>query len=481
MYDNWTYPPIGQVLEPLMGAHSNDTGLLLLENNLDAFAIRAATIRAARSRIDLQYYIWKNDLTGNLLGYELLKAADRGVHIRLLLDDLDAKNKENMLAILNQHQNIEIRLFNPTYNRTSRILKAVEWVFRVLTLNRRMHNKAWITDDQLAIVGGRNIGDEYFDASPNTNFVDLDVLLMGEAVKHAVDIFNAFWSSEAVVPLEKLAKAKRKDALINLRNNINHIDQKILQDVNVYFERLHYAPSVAELLTGERKIYWARHAHIYSDPPEKVYDHNQAHWLIHTIYPIWTNAQRSLRIISPYFVPGATGSNLFKMLCKRSVDVSILTNSLAATDVMVVHAGYAPYRYELLKSGVALYELIPHNKVHKKRLGASGASLHTKAFMVDNHISFIGSFNVDPRSIRLNTEMGILFEQPELTEKLLALYQSKTGGDSSYQVMLAKDDTLCWRDDSVTPTRVWKKEPETRFLKRALTKIMSYLPIESQL
>lgn len=463
----------------LVSEHAGETGCVLFDDNLDAFVIRAISATEAGQTLDLQYYIWNHDLTGKLLGYELLKAADRGVSVRLLIDDMNSHDKDALLSTLEQHDNIEIRLFNPSYARNNWFRRSFELIFRGLSLNRRMHNKAWIVDNSIAIVGGRNIGDEYFDAAPKTNFFDVDTLILGEAVSDVSAIFEQFWNSRFAIPLNKLIKNK-EGSLQALRQYIKNIDDHALQETNIYLERLRNSPSILTLLEKRRTVFWTNEVHVYSDPPEKATGAKQEQWLINQLYPVWRDTQLELKLILPYFVPGNDGVELMSGLKTKGVEIGILTNSLAATDVILVHSGYAPYRVPLLKEGVNLYELMPFSKIKKKLFGASGASLHTKLFIRDKQTCFIGSFNFDPRSVRLNTEMGILFNQTEMAQELLTLFEQKVKENTSYQLFMEKNQ-LCWKDGSEQPPAIWKHEPEVGIIKRIITKVASYLPIESQL
>lgn len=471
---------IDQALDPILAEHAGETGLVLLEDNLDAFAIRAITARNAERTLDVQYYIWNDDLTGHMLGMELLKAADRGVFVRILLDDLNAINKDSVLSGLAGHPQIEIRLFNPIHSRQNIITRSVEMVFRGLSLNRRMHNKAWIADSQLAIIGGRNIGNEYFDADPETNFFDVDILLAGKAVGETEAIFDQFWNSPAVIPFKQIMPWKKK-SLQKLRDRELEIDASEHDIRELYLAEIKASPSIRELFLGERKIIWTDKAHVYSDPPEKVFDEKEDEWLVNTVlHRAWSSASEEFYLISPYFVPGEAGVTQICDLRERNVNVQILTNSLAANDVMMVHGGYAPYRKPLLECGATLYELMPFNMGKRQGIGAKGASLHTKAFIIDNRLSFIGSFNHDPRSARLNTEMGILFESEAITDSLKDLYENHVTQQNSYTLFL-EEGKIRWRDEAEGNPKIWTREPETGLIKRAMTKIVSWLPIESQL
>ncbi|GAA5103901.1 phospholipase D family protein [Wohlfahrtiimonas larvae] len=492
MYMGKKRPPINrsvkthldEVVEPYLLAHPNGTGLYLLDDNLEAYADRILLVRGAERTLDLQYYIWHDDLTGNMLGRELLAAADRGVFIRILLDDMNTVRKDVVLSGLAQHPYVEIRLFNPVHSRRNFITRTVEMLFRGLSLNRRMHNKSMIADGQIAIIGGRNIGNEYFDADPETNFLDVDLLLVGKAVKEAEDIFESFWDSQASIPAKQV-KFGHKDALTVLRETsltMSDTESQLLKD---YQQSLSTHLSIDDVVGKQSRFVWSDRAHVLSDPPEKVFGQQEAQWLITDVLPkAWAKTEQSLYLISPYFVPGEEGTKTIIQLSQSGRDVMILTNSLAANDVPMVHAGYAPYREALLKSGVKLYELMPFNVNYKLskdwKIGASGASLHTKAFIIDNAKGFIGSFNLDPRSARLNTEMGVFFESPEIAMQLMQRYQKIITRDTSYEVVL-KDNKMIWLDDRRDETKEWDTDPETGWIKRAIVKIVSWLPIESQL
>ena len=469
--------PLDRVVAPLAEAHPGQSGLFLLPDNLDAFAVRAAVTRAAGRSLDLQYYIWHHDLTGNLLSHELLLAADRGVRVRLLLDDMNAHGKDSALAALDRHPNVEVRLFNPSRSREGTVGRAVEMVLRLVSMNRRMHNKAWIADGRVAVVGGRNVGNEYFDAAADTNFLDLDVVLLGPAVQQTERIFDAFWNSESVIPLEALAQSDDK-ALQQLRL---HGDSGLQSEkAQPYLKHLRQSRGVLALPNANRPMHWVSQAQVYSDPPQKGQGKGEQHWLPVTLGPIMAAAQRDLRLISPYFVPGEEGVRWLGGMRARGVEVGVLTNSLAANDVVAVHGGYAGYRKPLLEAGVELFELMPHGQSNSSLFGSSGASLHTKAFAVDGETGFIGSFNMDPRSVSLNTEMGVVFQDREVTAELLKSYVSKTAATNSYRVVL-EQGALRWQDGSVEPPKVWTHEPETSWWRRATARVIGWLPVESQL
>ena len=471
--------PIDRVVRPLTGAHPGQAGMAILADNLDAFAVRASTARAAGRSLDLQYYIWHPDFTGNLLYNELLRAADRGVRVRLLLDDMNVHGSHSVLAALDSHPGIEVRMFNPTRAREGTFVRGVELVLRFFSVNRRMHNKAWIADGQVAVVGGRNVGDEYFDAAADVNFMDTDVAVVGPPVRQAERIFDAYWNSPTAIPLAALVEAQPQ-ALERLRASIDAGLQS--ERAGPYAKRLQRAQGVRDLIEGRRRLHWTADAAIVSDPPEKAQGAKPGpDWMTPVLLERASRARRELKVISPYFVPGGAGVEWFDGLRGRGVEVGILTNSLAANDVLAVHGGYAGYRVPLLERGVSLFELKPHGAEGGRSLfGSSGASLHTKAFVADGAHGFIGSFNLDPRSMNLNTEMGLLFDCPDAAAELEALYRTKTSPRIAYRLDLA-GGRLRWHDDAAQPPRTWDREPEAGFWSRALARAIGWLPVESQL
>lgn len=477
--DEQALTTLDKALIPQTQRHPEQSGLVMLQDNLDAFAMRAISAREAGRSLDLQYYIWHDDLTGRLLGAELLAAADRGVRVRLLLDDITTHNRSSMLSALARHSNIDIRIFNPTRARNTGFKRGIELALRVFSANRRMHNKAWIADNQVAIVGGRNIGDEYFDAAAGINFFDMDLLVGGHAVGQASAIFDEYWNSDAVIPLTALVKAP-EHALDKLRTKVAEQAQTVA--ALPYIQELRDTPSVKALFQGKAAVYWTEHVRVVSDPVGKAKGEDRHNWLLGTLLAEWGRADTDLKIISPYFVPSQAGVSMFEQLSRRGVAVSVLTNSLAATDVLAVHGGYAPYRLPLLAQGVKLFELKPFaERPRKNILGSSGASLHTKAFVVDHQLGFIGSFNFDPRSAIWNTEMGVIFTEPTIVHELEQEFARLTSPEASYAVS-ASDGELQWQEmNNQGERQTWTKEPESRWWQRWSATVIGWLPIESQL
>ena len=469
---------LDRLVAPMVRDHPEQSGLLLLADNLDAFAIRALAARRAGRSLDLQYYYWKDDLTGRLLARELLRAADRGVRVRLLLDDINAQGYDRSYLALDAHPNVVVRLFNPSHNRAGALHRGLEMALRAFKITRRMHNKAWIADGRLAVVGGRNIGDAYFDAAQTSNFRDLDLLLVGAAVPEAAAVFDEFWNSAEVVPMGALGKVDQKEAA-KVREGL----EAALSDelARPYLERVAQDETVMELLAGDWRLHWTSQARILSDPPDKARAQGEERWLIGPVREMIDGATRELQLSSPYFIPGVRGSRELLALARRGVRVDVLTNSLAATDVAAVHGAYARYRRPLVKGGVGLFELKPYAQRQRARLfGSSSASLHTKAFVIDGRVGFVGSMNFDPRSLFLNSEMGVAFEHEALVEEIRAVFAEESSPEKSYRVAV-ENGRVVWRDGPAGSGRTLRHEPEAGFWRRLAAWSIAWLPIQSQL
>ncbi|KQT70037.1 MULTISPECIES: phospholipase D family protein [unclassified Aureimonas] len=463
----------------LSADHETESGLAAVSSNLDAFAARALSARAAGRSLDILYYVWQDDLTGHFLLRELIDAAGRGVRVRLLLDDLGAKGYDEALVTLDAHPSIEVRMFNPTRARENALRRGIEMALRAFSVNRRMHNKAWIADGRVAVVGGRNIGDEYFDAAESSNFRDLDLIVTGPVLGETEAMFDAYWNSGLALPVAALSSRKA----LPLAELKVALDARLADEaLRPYAERIRERVSVFTLL-DEDKLHWTTTARLVADPPEKAAGNSDGNTMMQRIVPKLLSAKERLEIISPYFVPGAEGTAAFVDLSARGVEVSVLTNSLAATDVAAVHGGYAPYRKDLLGGGVNLFELRPFGEGPQTLSfrGSSQASLHTKAFTVDDRLGFVGSLNFDPRSASLNTEMGILFEVPELVGVVRDLFRQETRPTDSYRVTLDAAGDLRWTSEEGGVSVVHTREPEASLARRILARVVSWLPLESQL
>lgn len=464
------------------------SGVRLVAKGMDAFALRALSARAAARTLDLQYYIWHSDATGRYLGREVLLAADRGVRVRLLLDDMDARSRDGVLMALDQHPDIEIRLFNPFATRTGMLRTVRELFSRGSRLNHRMHNKAWIADGRIALLGGRNIGDEYFAASSDVNFVDLDVLLAGSAVDATERIFDEYWNSASAIPIANLRRtARNRLSLDELRESVaSGPQQQISDDCG---RRLLESPQLEDMIAGPYQLIWSENVQVVADDPRKAIKraHEINPGVLQSISNSFENATRELLVISPYFVPGKGGTEQMQRKALAGNRVAVLTNSLAATDVAAVHGGYSKYRKPLLQSGVQLFELkaapeeTEEDRSTRMRLGSSKASLHTKAAIIDGGRVFVGSFNLDPRSATLNCEMGVWIDEVSLARELSAMFELVATPQRSFVVTLDEGGRLLWTEQRNGHTLQYSSDPHAGWGRRFVTWLLRHLPIESQL
>lgn len=471
-----------------LGDHPEESGIRLLEDNALAFAYRAATAEAAGRSLDIQYYIWQDDLTGRLLASEVMRAAERGVRVRLLIDDADGRAKHDIFRVADQHPLIEVRIFNPFYNRYGTIAKVGEFLLRGSRLNRRMHNKAWIVDNRMAILGGRNIGDEYFGAAPHSNFADLDVIVTGPIVGDVSREFDAYWNSENAVPVSRFDTREPKPGELEQLIRLAH-DYRGNAGDTPYIAALRDERQRAALIARAPPLLKVRDIRLLVDEPTKIGSAKQgieASKVLSGLTEAIGRASQEALIISPYFVPGKEGALGLVRDVERGMRVAVLTNSLAATDVAAVHTGYARYRRELLRGGVELYEMKlkaadPDTRREISVLGSAGATLHTKAMVIDRRWAFIGSMNIDPRSANLNTEMGVLVDSPELAGQLRRQFELTTSPDLSYHVVLEEHEGLVWYDRAKGKDRRTENEPDASIIERMGVTLLRLIPIESQL
>jgi putative cardiolipin synthase len=441
-------------------SHPGASGFRLVVEGMEAFAIRLQSARQAERSIDVQTYIWHADTTGLTLAHELLQAADRGVRVRLLVDDVDARAKNAGFAALDAHPNIEVRVFNPFASRSGSLQMVSEGVRNFSRINRRMHNKSWIADNRVALVGGRNLGDEYFSASDEVNFIDLDFAMVGPVVRDVSASFDRFWNSDSAWPIALLdAKSVTPEALQRLRTRLD--ENAALAAGGRYAQALRENDGIRRLVAGDGELQWSTNYRFVSDDPAKVsMDQRDASRAMvgAAIVPLIRNAQQSLRVISPYFVPGEQGSAGLVERVKAGAQVQVLTNSLAANDVATVHGGYSRHRKQLVEGGVQVWELKPtrvagqnsqekekHDKKSSSFSGSSGASLHTKAMSADDRELFVGSYNLDPRSTWLNCEQGVFVEDAVLATQLGKIFELQTTGSRAWRVTL-EDGKLRWND-----------------------------------
>ncbi len=479
---------LGRALQKSRSLGMAEDGFVLLETGLDAFVARAALAEVAERSIDVQYYLYHNDLVGRLFSALLLQAADRGVRVRVLVDDMDMGGREEQIIAFDSHPNIEVRLFNPFDRSVSRNL---QFIGGFGSITRRMHNKSFTVDNIATILGGRNIGDEYFEADPAIEFADLDVLAVGKIVPEVSKAFDLYWNSQLAYPAtsvigKQVSDVKLKALAEELRAFIN------TKEAARYISALHNS-QLAEQIKNQNIDYFLGDAKILVDHPDKITssrDANELH-LAAQLEPYFQNVKKELMIVSPYFVPGREGVDLLAKLVKKGVRVVVLTNSLESNDVMVVHAGYSRYRKALLRSGVELYEmnykLTRSRRREKKKKGIGGssrASLHAKTFVLDGRQVFIGSLNLDPRSFYENTEIGLVLDCPEMAAVMVKQFLKELETEA-FRLELKTDgkgnEQLVWHGKEKGRPVVFYTDPYSSFWHRFLTGLLSLLPIESQL
>jgi putative cardiolipin synthase len=455
----------------------------LVEGAEDAFALRMRSAAIAGRSLDVQYYMWHDDLTGRLLAGELLAAADRGVRVRVLVDDMYAKGLDVALANVDAHPLLEIRVFNPFRSRASALGNAWEFVATGGRVNQRMHNKLWIVDARLAVVGGRNIGDEYFGANQDFNFGDLGVLLAGQAAVDASRQFDDYWNSEAAVPLSAFAEATDvEQALATARDAFAAHREAVAG--SVYVQRILRMRDEGALGLHLERLRTGGAVTVLADDPRKVGGRDRPLLMLDAIRGLLLGASEEAIVVSPYFVPMRSGTDGLLGLAARGVDVAVLTNSLAANDVAAVHGGYSRWRKPLLRGGVALHELKPlpgaAEAADDGRIGSSRASLHTKAVVVDRRLAFVGSFNMDPRSARLNTESGVVIDDPVFAAEVRAHYERAITRAGSWEVRLV-DDRLRWVDEVDGREVLLERDPEAGAGRRFTAFLFRLLPLDRQL
>lgn len=452
------------------------TELALVSDGLKAFNLRTHTARNAVHTLDLQYYAWYDDITGRLVAREVLHAADRGVKVRLLLDYTSVLGDNAALAALQDHDNIDVKLFNVSLWRfAGRLGFALEFALGGWHLNHRMHNKTWVVDGKLAILGGRNIGDAYFDASGEFNFRDLDVVISGAEAVQATRLFDAYWNNRLSRPVLSFKKGRRQGG--TLPRFRQRLDETLeAEDARPYLDRISQETSVEAEVHALVDPVTVDDMTILYDRPEKAVDGKTGSVVATAISGMMRAAQSEILLISPYFVPGRRGMALLRSLIRRGVRISVITNSLAATDVTAVHGGYERYRRRMLQAGIELRELRRSGHETKGLFGSSGASLHTKALCIDGHLVGVGSFNLDPRSANINTEMGVFTEHPELARQLRQEFDRLAAPQHSYCVEL-EGRRLVWRNDQ---GKVYH-EPDAPLGRRIIATLSRWLPVESQL
>lgn len=479
---------LGKALQADIAANPGKSGLRLLETGSASYKMRLALIQAAEKTLDLQYYSMHDDTTANLLLEAIVRAAQRGVRIRMLLDSLAASEVNYTLSVLNEFKNVETRVFNPFATRDHGLMQRfMKATVNLDEFNRRMHNKALIADNQLAIIGGRNLGDEYFEENTDVTFRDIDVLTAGPVTNRISQSFDIYWNDKNSVPIAQVIKPT--DNVEEVRN--------MRAALAAHWEEVHQTEKGLQLLDSKLSerlkdadvaMIWAP-TEFVGDDPKKI---NKEETSVADSKPILRldslleNAQYEFLAVSPYFVPRPEGVTWLADMVKRGIAVKVVTNSLASTDVVAVHTGYRDYRKDVVRSGVELYEMkaVEGKRPKQRLLGASApahASLHAKVYVIDGKEVMIGSFNLDPRSVELNTELSIVVHSPEIAAQVKKMFNEVAAPTESYRVTLDKEDNLVWTGVDKGKPVTFHSEPHPGLWRTLQVNVMDLLPIEDNL
>lgn len=479
---------LAKIVLPLREQNPNLTGYHVLYDPLEALAARIELINKAEKSLDLQYYIWDNDKIGALALHAMIKAADRGVKIRLLVDDNNAKKMEGIYMALDQHANIDVKLYNPYRFRHFR---PVDMVLDLKRINRRMHNKSFIADNQIALIGGRNMSNQYYNVSDNYQFSDVDVMLVGAASDEIIHSFDEYWNDDYAFPVRQLVNPRHYSLRFDsLKQQLDDYNQEAT--VVNYLDLANRSHAFDDWLNNKIQFDWVK-AEVVKDSPSKI--KSKAKKEEHLNFQLLNRLdkpEQSVDIVSAYFVPEKQGAERLKNLSADGVKVRVLTNSFQANDVPLVHAFYSKYRQDLLEHDVQLYEFLSRpdaenlntntkelaekSKVSLK--GLSRSSLHAKLMAIDEKQVFIGSFNFDPRSAYLNTEIGVLLNSPRLA-KAVHYTMDENLSKYAYKLVLNADQQINWKIKlSNGQTRIYPREPKIKWWQKAGVKFISWLPLE---
>ena len=478
---------LGKNASKVQSGDTENSTMSLITEGTDAFLTRMALLSMAERSVDIQYYIWRADIIGKLLMNKMLDAADQGVRVRLLLDDLSLDDKtKDILYAMDHHENIDVRIYNPF---SSGRYKAHAALVDTARINHRMHNKSFTIDNQYTIVGGRNIEENYYSANERSNFADLDMVAVGPVVAEVSTQFDIYFNSALAIP------AYVFDDYDSHKNNLIKV-QKELSDYVISVQDSDYANDLKnselyqQIMSGLTKnnasLRYKGVAHVVYDNPDKTLGKSEFEttYMISSLRPYVEKIENTFELISPYFVPGDVGTEFLGDLVKKGIKVRVLTNSLASTDGIMAQSGYARQRYNLLKNGIELYELKPKAKSKAsrslKRSAKAKSGLHTKTYVFDRKEIFIGSFNFDPRSAQINTELGVVCEIPEMAKYVASELFDGNLEQFAYKVVL-EDDEVTWIDTIGDTETRHTSQPETSAWRRFNLNLYSLFPIESQL
>ena len=450
--------------------HPGPSGFYPPGDGTDALAMRLRLIGLAEKSIDAQYFLMKPDTAGFAFGAALIRAADRGVRVRFLLDDIFTTIDDLELMLLDRHENIEVRLHNPVAGRGT---KTFGFLGDFRRANRRMHNKSFTVDNQVTVVGGRNIADEYFGIQTRGEFLDLDVIGIGPVAAEVSEKFDLFWNDGRSVPLTAVARPAEDAKLDAVEKKLSQSKADLAGEVMKQSE----SRSLVEALIGGQEDFFSADSRVITDKPEKLYNRpgGEHAVLAAELGPLVEQAESEVILLTPYFVPGKEGVDFWRRIVKKGVRVVIVTNSLASNNHTAVHSGYSRYRKPVIDAGVELYEV----RVDSGEDPNEALTLHTKAFLIDRQRAFIGSLNLDPRSIDINTEMGVVIESPEMTRAMAERVDAQLA-DRAWRVRRDERGSLTWTSAVDGKTVVETSEPQVGFGRKIEAFLLKVMP-DSQL
>jgi putative cardiolipin synthase len=486
---------LGRQFERSARDHDGSSAFRILSTGVDGFLTRAEMINSAERTLDLEYFIFRQDETGQLLTEALLRAADRGVRVRLLIDDADTLEGDEQIAALESHPQIEIRIFNPfVYRGHVELFRAVEFAFTASRLDYRMHNKLLVVDNAIALVGGRNIGDQYFQVDPDSQFGDDDVFTAGPIVKQLSDTFDEFWKSAMAIPVEGLATGKQTGAALEaFRETLDEHRDEVKADGTDYAKRVATGEPLAGMIAGRLPLVWANAQLVYDSPDKKRVANGEmvGRLMHHSVAEAAAAVQSELLLVTPFFIPGKAGMKMFEDLRKRGARVRILTNSLESTPELVAHSGYMHYRVPLLEDGVELYEvraLLGNARGSGETSAATRSgnyALHAKLFVFDRQKLYVGSMNFDQRSRSLNTEIGLIIDSRELAQQTAARFEAIVAPANSYALALRADTGgsphLVWRTQENQKAVEYDREPARSDWQRTKVNFLSLMQLDGEL
>jgi putative cardiolipin synthase len=480
--------------------HGGNSGFRIITVGVDGFAARIQMIDSAERTLDLQYFIFRGDETGRLLTEALLRAANRGVRVRVLVDDGDVLPGDEQILAVDAHPGAEVRIFNPfAYRGHSKLLRSLEFAFNGRRLDHRMHNKLLVVDNSVALVGGRNIGNQYFQMDPESQFADEDVFAAGPIASQLSATFDEYWNSELSIPARAIVRGKQEraahvDARARTRRPSRQQVRASTQNVIDYVGRSATGEPYAGMLSGRLPLVWA-HAQVVCDSPDKrrVESGKQAgHLMLPSVAAAANGAQSELLMVTPYLVPADEQLGILKDLRQRGLHVGILTNSLESAPGLSAFAGYTHYRVPLLKAGVNLYEsrsLLGNARGsgQTSRLSRYGNyALHAKLFVIDRQRIFIGSMNYDQRSEHINTEVGLIIDSGALAQQTATRFEAMVQLDNSYTLALRPHGArgrprLVWATRDGGKPVEYVREPARSVWQRLKVRLLSLLPLDTEL